>query len=286
MRNIKKVLSVFVVISLILSVATISFSATTYFSDGIFTFSKNGDDTITIESYDITDSDMVVPDSIFEDTVVAIADLAFYDNDYIITATFPETLTSIGSSAFNYASNLTTVTIPAACTSVAKGAFQNCPSLTTITINSPLTVINDQTFYKCTSLEAFVIPSTVESIGKFAFSDCTSLKSVTIPRTTTSIATNAFRNCSDVTIYCYENSYVHTYAVDNNIPYVLLEEVVYELGDVDLGGGIDIKDATLIQKYLAEIITFNDAQLSVADYNQDGQINVMDATTIQKYLVS
>ena len=54
---------------------------------------------------------------------------------------------------------------------------------------------------------------------------------------------------------------------------------------VDLNGKVDVRDATEIQRYIAEITTLTDTQLSVADMNYNGIINVMDATAIQRYLV-
>ena len=54
-------------------------------------------------------------------------------------------------------------------------------------------------------------------------------------------------------------------------------------GDVDLKGGINVKDATLIQKYLANIVTLEKHPLKQADVNSDGKVNIKDATVIQKY---
>ena len=56
------------------------------------------------------------------------------------------------------------------------------------------------------------------------------------------------------------------------------------LGDTNFNGNVDIKDATLIQKYLANIVDFNDEQLATADTNGDGSVSIADATQIQKYL--
>lgn len=55
------------------------------------------------------------------------------------------------------------------------------------------------------------------------------------------------------------------------------------LGDANLDGGIDVKDATLVQKYCAELETLGDKNLIAADANEDGEINVKDVTVIQKY---
>lgn len=57
-------------------------------------------------------------------------------------------------------------------------------------------------------------------------------------------------------------------------------------GDADLDGDITIKDATLIQKHIAEIVSLKDAQITVSDFNNDNAINIKDASSIQWYLVS
>ncbi|MGN1467207.1 MAG: dockerin type I repeat-containing protein, partial [Ruminococcus sp.] len=56
------------------------------------------------------------------------------------------------------------------------------------------------------------------------------------------------------------------------------------LGDVDGDGALTVSDATTIQSYLAELISENDLDLSVADYTKDGVIDVRDATYIQLVL--
>lgn len=57
----------------------------------------------------------------------------------------------------------------------------------------------------------------------------------------------------------------------------------HKLGDVNGDGKINVSDATVIQKYAAELITLTDAQIAVADTNNDGLININDATLIQRY---
>lgn len=56
------------------------------------------------------------------------------------------------------------------------------------------------------------------------------------------------------------------------------------LGDVDLDGRVAIKDATLIQMYLASMHDFTDEELLAADVNQDKVINIHDITMLQHYL--
>lgn len=58
----------------------------------------------------------------------------------------------------------------------------------------------------------------------------------------------------------------------------------YTLGDVDRDGEITITDATLIQKHIANMISFTEEQQKTADVTNDGKINVDDVTFIQKHL--
>ncbi len=55
-------------------------------------------------------------------------------------------------------------------------------------------------------------------------------------------------------------------------------------GDSDGNGTVNIKDATLIQKYVADLAKLNVMQYKCADANADGSTNIKDATEIQKYI--
>lgn len=58
----------------------------------------------------------------------------------------------------------------------------------------------------------------------------------------------------------------------------------FEIGDVNMDGKLNIRDATLIQKYLAKMEDLDDVQLLLADFDANGKVNVKDATAIQKYI--
>lgn len=58
--------------------------------------------------------------------------------------------------------------------------------------------------------------------------------------------------------------------------------IVY--GDINSDGVLTIDDATLIQKYMAELIKFNTLQSVMADFNCDGSITIEDVTAMQKYI--
>lgn len=58
-------------------------------------------------------------------------------------------------------------------------------------------------------------------------------------------------------------------------------ETSYKPGDVNRDGILNIKDATLIQKYLVQLKTFDDEQKALADINGDKVISIKDAAKIQ-----
>ena len=56
------------------------------------------------------------------------------------------------------------------------------------------------------------------------------------------------------------------------------------LGDVNADGRVDINDATLVQKAVAELVVLDEKQQKAADVTGDGKITIDDATLIQKYV--
>lgn len=53
-------------------------------------------------------------------------------------------------------------------------------------------------------------------------------------------------------------------------------------GDINDDGKIDITDATLLQKHIAQLIELDSDALAVADMNNDGYITISDVTIIQR----
>ncbi len=58
----------------------------------------------------------------------------------------------------------------------------------------------------------------------------------------------------------------------------------YRLGDADLNGVVNIKDATYIQKFAANMCELSEHEKLAANVNGDETVNVKDATNIQKFM--
>lgn len=57
-----------------------------------------------------------------------------------------------------------------------------------------------------------------------------------------------------------------------------------KLGDIDGNGVINILDATLIQRYIAQVVTLTDQQKTAADTDKNGKHTISDVTAIQRYV--
>ena len=55
-------------------------------------------------------------------------------------------------------------------------------------------------------------------------------------------------------------------------------------GDANLDHIVNIKDATLIQKHAAKLVTISGFAFECADVRKDSDVNINDATAIQKYV--
>lgn len=56
------------------------------------------------------------------------------------------------------------------------------------------------------------------------------------------------------------------------------------LGDVNGDGKVNIKDATAIQKHIANLTSLAEKGYALADVTQDAKVNIKDATAIQKHI--
>lgn len=187
--------------------------------------------------------------------------------------------------------------------SMPTNMFSGCTSLEELTLNDKIAEFSYGCFNGCTSLTdldyvtngaflqpyafngtgagSVVLSDSLLAIPDYAFTNCPNLRYVTIPESVVLIQPNAF-DWENVTVRCYEDSFAHSYALENNISFELLKKIV--LGDVNNDGAVNINDVTDIQRNLAELEEFDEYQKLAADANQDGALDISDATAIQMYL--
>lgn len=142
-------------------------------------------------------------------------------------------------------------------------------------INKPKAKSVTVTFSHLTQTEQyydyiFIYDATESLIGKYTGVELAS-KSITVVGDTVKI-----RLVSDEANSAYGFSLSNVTAV--------YSEPEYDIGDVNLDGSINIKDATTIQKHLASILVLSEDSLSLADFDFSGSINIKDATAIQKFI--
>ena len=56
------------------------------------------------------------------------------------------------------------------------------------------------------------------------------------------------------------------------------------IGDVTGDGKVTMEDVVMLQKYIAELVTFTDMQKVLGDVTGDGAITMLDVTTMQKFI--
>ena len=138
-------------------------------TEGDWEFSYFGLSGATIDAYNGTDENVVVPEKLGGKDVVNINSEAFYRNDTIKTVKLPSTLTFIGDRAFSECHSLEKIVIPSSVTYIEMEAFSGCTSLSEIEIPSSVGYIGNSAFENCTSLSEITIQSSETAIGKDAF---------------------------------------------------------------------------------------------------------------------
>lgn len=252
----KKVLSVFAVICLLIAIFPAAVTADTYED---LTYSVSGGK-VTITACDTAAAgELVIPATI---------------------AGYP--VTTIATSAFADCTNLTAITIGANVTSVATGAFSGCTDLSAITVESgnpvyhsagnclietsskkvvvgcknsvipadgSVTAIDRLAFHKCASLTAITVPDNVMSIGASAFEGCTQLADVQIGSSVASIGNSAFLDCAALTEIVIPDSVtamgVYVFSGCTKLASVTIGNQVETIGNSAFAGCTELTDVTI-----------------------------------------
>ena len=133
------------------------------------TVSGSDGDYIVITKHLVSQSDVKIPDTIYDIPVREIADSTFAGDSKIQSVTFGKNMRRVGSNAFG-----------------------SCPALTSVTFNVSMSDIGEYAFRDCVLLQSVPIPANLNSIGRGAFFGCVSLDELTIPETMAHIGGRAF----------------------------------------------------------------------------------------------
>lgn len=163
------------------------------------------------------------------DGVISIGSCALMGMNNMEELTFTDSVKIIGDSACLYCEKLKKVTLPSYIEEIPQSMFGNCTSLTEVVIPKGLLKIGACAFSGCSSLENISLPDSLSTIDMAAFEKMPALKELTIPANVNFIGYDAFgtdkaynTNYNSLTLKGYEGSSAHTYAKENDIPFISL----------------------------------------------------------------
>lgn len=184
----------------------------------IWSYRKREDGTLIITNYRGKSVNVVVPEKIGKNIVIAIGNGAFAGNagccgskvtvkqaeqhNMITKIVLPKTLQYIGRGAFCGMSALEEINISEGVKEIDQSAFSGCSSLKSIIIPNGVKEIKRDTFRGCSSLKNVIIPDELKKIGEDAFYKCSSLKNITIPGTVDKIKHSTFAYCENLEKVC------------------------------------------------------------------------------------
>ena len=190
-----------------------------------------------------------------------------------------------GTVVVNAQTTTTTTTTTKATTTTSKATTTTKPSKTTTTKATTTTKPNKTTTTKAitTTKPSKTTTTKVTTTTKPSKTTTTKVTTTTKPsKTTTTKVTTTTKpsktTTTKVTTTTKPSKTTTTNATTTNtaIPFY---------GDVNLDGKVDILDAVYLNRYLATLIQFSDAQVANADCCQDGVLNDQDTTALMQFII-
>ena len=286
MKRVRKTISILLSVVLLCTMMCTVHAAGSYFLKDGFYFGVKEEEAY-IHGTDGSGWDIVIPETFLDYYVTEIEEFAFYENSTIELLSFYEAsqLMRLGDGAFSSCPKLKKVHITESIQEMGVGVFEGCTALSSVRFrDGALTDIPAQCFYGCATLSNVIFDNEITSIGNLAFAGCSALTKLEIPDSVADIANNAFEGCDSLVIYCAKDSYALQYAMEHNIDYVITnpDPVTYMIGDADGDEIITVCDATVIQRVLASMDVFHFVEVA-ADIDKNG-LDITDATKIQRFL--
>ena len=135
------------------------------------------------------------------ESVSKVEDYAFSNCDYLTEVVFPDGISVMGDYVFRDCDGIESVHLPTALKRIPWGCFWNS-SIPELEIHEGVTEIGNQAFWDAYALTKLVVPASVKSVGN----------------------SKVFDGADSLVIYCWKDSFIHRYAEEHEIPYVLMDE--------------------------------------------------------------
>ena len=104
-------------------------------------------------------------------------------------------------------------------------SYPPASSRTTYTVVPGTEIISSQAFYGAQNLTEVIIPDGVAKLEAQCFYNNSIIQKIYLPQSLEIIGTSQYTNfdkCNNLTVYCWDGSAGHQYAVNNNIPYIII----------------------------------------------------------------
>ena len=167
----KKIISLFLSLTLLISLtAGLDFSA---YAEGVddFTYEAFDEGTVLITGYTGTEETVYVPNTIYGNKVLGIANYAFFGCENLKSITISSEIEVVGEYAFSQCTNLTDVNLGTGMLELGSYAFEGCYSLKRIAVSDVLAVVGEGAFNGCYAVTDIYFPGTEELWGYVPIED-------------------------------------------------------------------------------------------------------------------
>lgn len=188
----KKINSLLLTVILIFSMFSILSACGKNASEGL-QFKSNGDGTCVWTGLGTcTDTEIIVPESNNEETVIAVGEEVLKRKEGITKVTLPNSVIELYEDAFAYNNSLIEINLGNNLEVIGKNAIGHCENLSKISLPNSLKTIKSLAFSFDTALTEIILPDGVETIEFGAFANTTAVKKIVIPSSVNEFSTSIF----------------------------------------------------------------------------------------------
>lgn len=154
-------------------------------------YNLNEDDTYSVAKCDVSQTNVVIPETYKGKSVVKIENGAFDDCKNVLSLVISDSVTEVEPNALIGLRNLQKLTTPA----VALGCVSKIQKIDTLVVTSGETIA-ENAVSGWDYLKSVTLPDTLKTIEYSGFAHCELLEQISLPEGLTSIGANAFYNCA------------------------------------------------------------------------------------------